>query len=123
MIAPETRYRVELFPDDQALGGEVGLVTVVLYADYACPPCARTWSVLENLSEDYGDDLRIVVRSLSAPGFSAGEVAAEAVMAAGAQGSFWALHRRFFAEPPTGRKAIGVATTRAPSGSVDPPIS
>ncbi|MCA9662376.1 MAG: thioredoxin domain-containing protein [Myxococcales bacterium] len=105
-IAPETRYRVELFPDDHGIGGDAPLVTVVLYADYACPPCARTWSVLENLGEDYGDDLRIVVRSLSAPGFAPGEEAAEAVMAAGDQGAFWALHRRFFSEPPMDRRAI-----------------
>jgi len=108
-IAPEKRYRVDLFPDDHALGGASPLVTVILYADYACPPCARTWTVLDNLVEDYGEDLRVVTRSMTAPGFSAGEEAAEAVMAAGAQGAFWPLHRRFFAAPPTDRRAIEAA--------------
>jgi len=105
-IAAEKRYQVELFADDHALGGETALVTIVLYADYACPPCARTWSVLDNLVEDYGDDLRVISRSMTAPGFSAGEEAAEAVLAAGAQGAFWPLHRSFFAQPPPGRQAI-----------------
>ncbi len=108
-IAPMKRYAVTLLPDDHALGGQAPLVTVVLYADYACPPCARTWAVLDNLLEDYGDDLRVVARSMSAPGFSAGEVAAEAVSAAGAQGAFWPLHRRFFASPPANRQAIEAA--------------
>lgn len=108
-IAPMKRYAVALLPDDHALGGQAPLVTVVLYADYACPPCARTWAVLDNLLEDYGDDLRVVARSMSAPGFSAGEVAAEAVSAAGAQGAFWPLHRRFFASPPANRQAIEAA--------------
>ncbi len=108
-IAPEKRYRVDLLADDHGLGGDSPLVTVVLYADYACPPCARTWTVLDNLIEDYGEDLRVVSRSMTAPGFSAGEEAAEAVMAAGAQGAFWPLHRRFFASPPTDRRAIEAA--------------
>ncbi|MCA9638012.1 MAG: thioredoxin domain-containing protein, partial [Myxococcales bacterium] len=105
-IAPATRYRVDLLPDDQALGGEAPLVTVVLYSDYACPPCARTWAVLENLVEDYGDDLRVVVRSLTAPGFKAGEEAVEAALAAGAQGAFWPMHRRLFTAPPRERREI-----------------
>ncbi len=108
-IAPMKRYNAALFPDDHALGGQAPLVTIVLYADYACPPCARTWAVLDNLLEDYGDDLRVVARSMSAPGFAAGEVAAEAVHAAGAQGAFWPLHRRFFASPPANRQAIEAA--------------
>ncbi|MEZ4451181.1 MAG: thioredoxin domain-containing protein [Nannocystaceae bacterium] len=95
-IAPTTRYRVEVYPDDAVMGPETALVTVVLYSDYACPPCARTWKVLENLVEDHGDDLRIVVRTLTAPGFQIGEQAAEAALAAAGQGAFWAMHRRLF---------------------------
>src|SRR5690606_38285456 len=42
-IAPKERYRVEVYPDDAMMGDARALVTVVLYSDYACPPCARTW--------------------------------------------------------------------------------
>ena len=95
---PTQRYRAPLSPEDHALGGSEPLVTVVVFSDYACPPCARTWQVLEHLVEDYGDDLRVVFRSLSVPGFTDGERAAEAAFAAGAQGQFWPMHRRLFAE-------------------------
>lgn len=105
-IAPAERYRVEVHPDDAVMGDPGALVTVVFYSDYACPPCARTWKVLENLAEDHGDDLRIVVRNLSAPGFQIGEQAAEAALAAGGQGAFWAMHRRLFAGPGLDRRAL-----------------
>lgn len=92
------RYQVRLTPEDQALGGGEPLVTIVVFSDYACPPCARTWQVLDHLLEDYGDDLRVVFRSLTVPGFADGERAAEAALAAGAQGQFWAMHRRLYGE-------------------------
>jgi protein-disulfide isomerase len=90
------RYRVPLLPDDFALGGDTPLVTIVVFTDYACPPCGRTWQVLENLVEDYGQDIRVVFRSYTVPGFGKGEEAAEAAFAAGAQGKFWEMHRRLF---------------------------
>jgi protein-disulfide isomerase len=110
------RYRVGLLPDDYALGGDTPLVTIVVFTDYACPPCGRTWQVLENLVEDYGQDIRVVFRSYTVPGFGKGEEAAEAAFAAGAQGKFWEMHRRLFEhagafDRPTLRahaKAIGL---------------
>lgn len=93
----EARSRVELYPDDQALGGEAPLVTVVVFGGYACPPCARSWRVMEHLVEDYGDDLRVVFRALTIPGFTTGEQAVEAALSAGSQGRFWPMHRRLYA--------------------------
>jgi protein-disulfide isomerase len=90
------RFRVELGPDDYALGGEQPLVTIVVWSDYACGPCGRTWQVMNNLVEDYGEDLRVVFRAGTVPGFQHGERAAEAALAAGAQGKFWDMHWRLF---------------------------
>ncbi len=114
------RHRVDLFPDDHALGSDHPLVTVVVFTDYACPPCGRTWQVMDNLVEDYGDDLRVVYRAFTVPGFGRGEQAAEAAYAAGAQGKFWEMHRRLFAQGgdfdrPTLRahaEALGLDVTR-----------
>ena len=92
------RRRVELFADDRALGSDAPLVTVVIFTDYACPPCGRTWQVMDDLVEDYGDDLRVVYRAFTVPGLQRGEQAAEAAHAAGAQGKFWEMHRRLFAQ-------------------------
>ena len=93
------RFRVDLFDDDLALGGDAPLVTIVVFTDYACPPCARTWTVMDHLVEDYGQDIRVVYRSFTVPGFQRGEQAAEAAYAAGGQGKFWEMHRRLFSDP------------------------
>ncbi len=101
--APEVsqvRHQVALMDDDEALGGAEPLVTIVVFSDYACPPCGRTWQVLGHLVEDYGADIRVVFRGLTVPGFADGEQAAEAAFAAGAQGQFWPMHRRLFSESP-----------------------
>lgn len=96
----QVRHLAALAADDHALGGAEPLVTIVVFSDYACPPCGRTWQVLEHLVEDYGDDIRVVFRGLTVPGFADGEQAAEAAFAAGAQGQFWPMHRRLFAASP-----------------------
>ncbi|MCA9716801.1 MAG: thioredoxin domain-containing protein [Myxococcales bacterium] len=90
------RHLVALAGDDHALGGDEPLVTIVVFSGYACPPCGRTWQVLDNLVEDYGDSVRVVFRALTMPGFSTGEQAIEAALAAGAQGRFWPMHRRLY---------------------------
>lgn len=96
----DVRYRVPLLPGDQALGADTPLVTIVVFTDYACPPCGRTWQVMDHLVEDYGDDLRVVFRSYTIPGFARAEQAAEAALTAGAQGKFWQMHRRLFEHAP-----------------------
>ncbi len=90
------RYRVPLLADEYALGGASPLVTIVIFTDYACPPCGRTWAVMDNLVEDYGPDVRVVFRSYTVPGFGKGEEAVEAAFAAGSQGKFWEMHRELF---------------------------
>lgn len=92
------RYRVDLADDDYAKGGAAPLVTIVVFSDFACPPCARLWQVLDHVVEDYGDDVRVVFRSYTVAGFAGGEQAAEAVYAAGAQGKFWEMHARLFGQ-------------------------
>ncbi|MFO7563948.1 MAG: thioredoxin domain-containing protein [Enhygromyxa sp.] len=84
---------------EYALGGEQPLVTIVIWSDYACAPCGRTWKVMEHLVEDYGEDLRVVFRAGTVPGFQHAERAAEAALAAGEQGKFWEMHWRLFEHP------------------------
>ncbi len=92
------RFRVELAADDYAKGGDAPLVTIVSFTDFACPPCGRLQGVLDHMSSKYGDDLRVVYRAYTVPGFARGEQAAEAAFAAGAQGKFWEMHARLFAQ-------------------------
>ncbi len=93
------RFVVDVGPNEYAIGGEQPLVTIVVWSDYACAPCGRTWQVMRHLVEDYGDDVRVVFRAGTVPGFEQGERAAEAVFAAGGQGKFWEMHWRLFEYP------------------------
>jgi protein-disulfide isomerase len=51
---------------------------------------------MRHLVEDYGDDVRVIHRSVTVPGFTQGEHASEAAFAAHAQGKFWEMHYRLF---------------------------
>lgn len=98
---------------DQALGGEQPLVTIVLWSDYACAPCGRSWKVMQHLVEDYGEDLRVVYRAGTVPGFQHGERAAEAAYAAGEQGKFWEMHWRLFEHPDDFSRPVLLAHAQA----------
>jgi protein-disulfide isomerase len=100
------RHQVELFDDDIAMGSDAPLVTIVVFTDYACPPCGRTWQVMDHLLEHYETDLRVVYRSFTVPGFPQGEQAAEAAFAAGSQDRFWPMHRRLFETPSFDRPSL-----------------
>ncbi|KIG15008.1 Periplasmic thiol disulfide interchange protein DsbA [Enhygromyxa salina] len=93
------RFVVQTGEDDYAIGGDQPLVTIVVWSDYACAPCGRSWQVMKHLVEDYGEDLRVVYRAGTVPGFAHGERAAEAAFAAGGQGKFWDMHWRLFSYP------------------------
>lgn len=68
------------------------------YADFECPFCARATGVARELREQFGDDLRYVLRHLPLPDVHArAEPAAVAAEAAGAQGRFWDMHDVLFA--------------------------
>lgn len=73
-------------------------LTLVEYGDYECPFCSLATGVARELSERFGDDLRIVFRQLPLPDVHPhAELASRAAMAAGAQGRFWDMHDLLFA--------------------------
>jgi protein-disulfide isomerase len=78
-------------------GNRDALVTVVEYADFECPFCARVHPTIEALRSKYGDKLRVAFRHLPLPFHVHSKLAAEASMAAKAQGKFWEMHDALFA--------------------------
>jgi protein-disulfide isomerase len=92
------RYRVDLREGEQAKGADAPLVTIVVFSDFACPPCGRLWQVLDHVVEHRPEDVRVVFRSYTVPGFAGGEQAAEAAYAAGEQGKFWEMHAALFGQ-------------------------
>ncbi len=68
------------------------LVTIVEFSDFQCPFCGRVESTLREVRERYGDDVRLVWKNNPLPFHSDAAPAAEAALAAGAQGRFWEMH-------------------------------
>ncbi len=85
-------------PERDHIRGPVNApLTLVEYADFECPFCARTTGVARELREHFGDDLRYVFRHLPLPDVHPhAESAAVAAEAAGAQGRFWDMHDMLF---------------------------
>lgn len=83
---------------DHILGPVNAPLTLVEYADFECPFCARATGVGTEVRAHFGDDLRYVFRHLPLPDVHPhAELAAAAAEAAGAQGRFWEMHDVLFA--------------------------
>jgi RNA polymerase sigma factor (sigma-70 family) len=65
-------------------------VTIVMFVDMKCPYCGRSVGTLDQLLEEYPHQLRVVVRQF--PVHSTARLAAEATLAADAQGKFWEFY-------------------------------
>jgi protein-disulfide isomerase len=80
-------------------------ITIVEWSDFQCPFCARVEETLTRLRQDYPDKLRFVWRDMPLPFHEQARPAALAARAAGAQGKFWAMHDRLYADhvAPLGR--------------------
>lgn len=83
---------------DHVLGRNDAPVTLIEYADFQCPYCARAHKALASLREQLGDDLCLVYRHLPLAHLHPfAEAAAEAAESAAAQGKFWEMHDALFA--------------------------
>ncbi len=96
-LDPAATYRVGLGLDGHASGPEDALVTVVEWSDYQCPYCAQNAPSVARLRREYPDDVRVVFRHLPLGNHAHAQLAAEASVAAAAQGKFWDFHDRLFA--------------------------
>jgi protein-disulfide isomerase len=80
-------------------------ITIVEWSDFQCPFCARAEETLTRLRQEYPDKIRFVWRDMPLPFHDQARPAAIAARAAGAQGKFWAMHDRLYADrvAPLGR--------------------
>jgi protein-disulfide isomerase len=71
-------------------------VTVVEFSDFQCPYCSRAATVVDQVKEKYGTRVRFVFRQFPLPMHENARAAAEAALAANAQGKFWEFHDKMF---------------------------
>lgn len=96
---PETPPATEVPPvvtDDHVKGSENAKVTLIEYSDFECPYCAKHYSTVKKIGEDYGDQVRIVFRHYPLSFHPEAQKAAEASECAAEQGKFWEMHDKIF---------------------------
>ena len=71
-------------------------VTVVEFSDFQCPYCSRAASAVDEIKKKYGDRVHFVFRQFPLPMHENARGAAEAALAANAQGKFWEFHDKMF---------------------------
>jgi protein-disulfide isomerase len=95
--APAVR-KVDAPADAPAFGPEFAKVTIIEWSDFQCPYCGQAVPDVEKLRQLYGKDVHFVFRNMPLPMHPNSRVAAQAGMAAHAQGKFWLMHDRMFAD-------------------------
>lgn len=80
-----------------AFGPADAKVTVVEFSDFECPFCSRAAEATHKVKEKYGDKVRFVFRQFPLSFHKSAHLAAEAALAAHAQGKFWEFHDKLFA--------------------------
>ncbi len=98
--------------DSPTKGGKQPKVTIVEFSDFQCPFCSRVTGTIDQLLKDYGDDISVTFRHNPLPFHNNAMPAAEAAEAARAQGKFWEMHDKLFAnqqnlDRPTLEKLAG----------------
>lgn len=96
VLDDDTRYDVALRGDEPTKGPADALVTVVEFADYQCPYCARARGPLDEAIAGFEDDVRLIYKHFPLPGHRMALPAAKAAWAAHQQGKFWEMHIDLF---------------------------
>jgi len=96
------RFAATVSSEAPSKGAAQPLVTIVEYSDFECPFCGAFASTLDELVAAYPEDVRVVFQQFPLSMHPGAEPAARAAIAAQAQGRFWAMHDRLFAERHAG---------------------
>ncbi len=95
-VVPQSAFAA-VQEDDWSDGPADAKVTIIVYTDFQCAPCAQTAAVLRQLQLDFPGNLRLVHRHF--PQLDVNDksnIAVQAVEAAGLQGAFWEMHDLLF---------------------------
>jgi len=80
---------------NQTFGAENPKVTIVEFADFACPYCKASFTSLREVSTLYKDKVKLIFRDW--PGHTNSVSLAMAAHCAGEQGKFWEMHDKLYA--------------------------
>jgi predicted DsbA family dithiol-disulfide isomerase len=103
-LRTKSNIRILLAPPSAAVdaqganmqGSKDAPVTLVEFADYQCPYCAKVNPLVQQLEKEYGNKLAVVYKDFPLPMHKDSEKAAEGARCAGEQGKFWEYHDVLF---------------------------
>ena len=121
----KNKYKVETFISEPrieiateghpAKGPATAPVTIVEFSDFECPFCKRVVPTLEQVTQKYGDKVRLVFRQFPLSSIHPNaQKAAEAALCANDQGKFWEMHDAMFKD----QKALEVAALKVTAGNI-----
>lgn len=82
--------------DAPAIGPRGSAVTIIEFSDFQCPYCRQSQSTLKQLTQTYGNNLRLVFKHLPLDIHAKTLASAQAAFCAGEQGRFWPYHDALF---------------------------
>jgi len=89
---------VKISMDGDPVRGPVNAkVTIVEFSDFQCPFCAKATPEVAALLQKFPTNVRVVFKQFPLDTHSQAALAAEASLAAQAQGKFWELHDKMYA--------------------------
>jgi protein-disulfide isomerase len=93
--ADTTVYKVD-GGNGPSVGPKTAPIQIVEFSDFQCPFCSRVVPTVKQIEEKYAGKVRITFRNYPLPFHNNAQLAAEAAMAANAQGKFWPMHDKLF---------------------------
>ena len=82
---------------DPVRGPATAKITIVEWSDFQCPFCAKAVDEVKQILKKYPNSVRLVFKQYPLDTHSQAELAAESALAAQAQGKFWELHDKMYA--------------------------
>jgi protein-disulfide isomerase len=82
---------------DPVKGPANAKVTIVEFSDFQCPYCAKAVGEVNQVMQKFPKDVRLIFKQYPLDIHSQAEIAAEAALSANAQGKFWELHDKMYA--------------------------
>ncbi|PIP86299.1 hypothetical protein COW82_02775, partial [Candidatus Campbellbacteria bacterium CG22_combo_CG10-13_8_21_14_all_43_18] len=87
----------EATDQDWAVGGANAKATLIEYSDFQCPACAAYYPLVEQITKEFGEQVKFVYRHFPLRTIHANAAnAAQASEAAGTQGQFWEMYSLLF---------------------------
>ena len=82
---------------DPVRGPASAKVTIVEFSDFQCPYCAKATGEVKQILDKYPKEVRFLFKQFPLDIHSQAALAAEASLAAQAQGKFWEMHDKLYA--------------------------